>query len=592
MTLMDRKSFSMETICMKKSVRTPQRALRVFMFALLQLITLVWVTAQSAQAADAVAPKQAAVAAAHPLAVDAGLSVMKRGGNAFDAAVAVSAALAVVEPYSSGLGGGGFFLLHRARDGFEVMVDAREKAPLLATRDMYLDADGKPQPQQALEGAKAAAIPGLPAGLVWLAERYGKLKLRESLEPAVRLAQRGFDVDERYVSMAKMKLALLRKSPEAETTFLQEAQVPRSGFRLVQAELGQTLLTLGDEGHKGFYAGHMARRLVNAALENGGIWQLDDLEQYQVTERAPVRIGFDGMRITTAALPSSGGVTLAQALNIISLLPWREADAGQRMHLVVEAMRRAYHDRARHLGDVDFVTVPTGELMSRDYAEQRARSIKEERATPSAELSTALAQLQQGDHTTHFSVVDTEGNRVAGTLSINGPWGAGVVAGTSGVLLNNEMDDFSMSPGVPNLYGLVGSEANAIAPGKRPLSSMSPTFVEDERGVLILGTPGGSRIISMVLLAILDHALNAQPDPERSVMLPRYHHQYLPDRIEIEPEGFDFAVIDALKAKGHEVQTGERKWGNMQAIFIDRRTGEARAANDPRGMGAWRRPGQ
>jgi gamma-glutamyltranspeptidase/glutathione hydrolase len=542
------------------------------------------------RAADAVAPKQAAVAAAHPLAIQAGLDTMQRGGNAFDAAVAVSAALAVVEPYSSGLGGGGFYLLHRASDGLEVMVDAREKAPLLAKRDMYLDSDGKPQPLQALEGAKAAAIPGLPAGMVWLAERYGKLKLRESLEPAVRLAQKGFEVDERYAGMTKMKLALLRKTPEAETVFLQDAQAPQAGFRLLQPELAQTLITLSEEGHKGFYSGHLARRLVNAVLENGGIWQLEDLEQYHVAERAPVRFSFDGLRVTTAGLPSSGGATLAQSLNILSLLPWREADAAQRAHWVVEAMRRAYHDRARYLGDSDFVSVPLNELLSPEYAASRARGIKEDRATPSAELSTALAQLNQGDHTTHFSIVDTQGNRVAGTLSINGPWGSGFVAGTSGVLLNNEMDDFSMSPGVPNLYGLVGSEANAIAPGKRPLSSMSPTFVEDERGVLILGTPGGSRIISMVLLAILDHAVNAEPNPERSVMAARYHHQYLPDRIEIEPEGFDAQWIDALKSKGHEVHTVERKWGNMQAIFVDRRSGETRAANDPRGMGAWRRP--
>jgi gamma-glutamyltranspeptidase / glutathione hydrolase len=576
---------------MKLENRFAHRALRLFAPGLLRFAALLLFAALGAQAGEVTA-KNAAVAAAHPLATQAGLDVMQRGGNAFDAAVAVSAALAVVEPYSSGIGGGGFFLLHRASDGFEVMVDAREKAPLLASRDMYLDADGKPQPQQALEGAKAAAIPGLPAGLAWLAERYGKLKLRDCLDPAIRLAQKGFDVDERYAATAKLKVPLLRKSPEAETMFLQEAQVPRSGFRLMQPELAQTLITLGEEGHKGFYAGHVARRLVNAVLEGGGIWQLDDLAQYHVAERAPVRFSFDGMRITTASLPSSGGATLAQSLNILSRLPWREADATQRAHFVVEAMRRAYHDRARHLGDSDFVSVPMNELLSPDYAAQRARSIKEDRATPSADLSTALAQINQGDHTTHFSVVDTQGNRVAATLSINGPWGAGVVAGTSGVLLNNEMDDFSMSPGVPNSYGLVGSEANAIAPGKRPLSSMSPTFVEDERGVLILGTPGGSRIISMVLLAILDHALNAEPNPERSVSAARYHHQYLPDRIEIEPESFDAAWSQALTSKGHNVHTVERKWGNMQAIFVDRRTGEARAANDPRGMGAWRRPGQ
>jgi gamma-glutamyltranspeptidase/glutathione hydrolase len=574
-----------------------QQCLRTCHTRLLQQTTALLLSAllalsAGAGAADKLALKHAAVAAAHPMAIQAGMDIMQRGGNAFDAAVAVSAALAVVEPYSSGIGGGGFFLLHRASDGFEVMIDAREKAPLAAHRDMYLDADGKPQAQLALEGAKAAAIPGLPAGLAWLAQRYGRLPLREALQPAIRLAQKGFEIDERFLAMATMKLPLLRKTPEIESIFLDSGQMPKPRYRLSQPELAQTLSTLGDEGHKGFYGGHVALRLVKSVRDYGGIWQMDDLAQYHVAERPPVRFEFDGLRITTVNLPSSGGATLAQAFNILAQLPWREADAAQRSHFVVEALRRAYHDRARYLGDSDFVSVPLGELISAGYAAQRARTIKEDRATPSADLSTALAQLNQGDHTTHFSVVDTQGNRVAGTLSINGPWGAGIVAGTSGVLLNNEMDDFSMSPGVPNLYGLVGSEANAIGPGKRPLSSMSPTFVEDERGVLILGTPGGSRIISMVLLAILDHAVNADPNPERSVSAARYHHQYLPDRIEIEPEGFDAAWVETLKSKGHEVHTVERKWGNMQAIFVDRRSGEARAANDPRGMGAWRQPGR
>ncbi|TXF11060.1 gamma-glutamyltransferase [Pelomicrobium methylotrophicum] len=534
----------------------------------------------------AVAGKEA-VASAHPLATAAGRAVLAQGGNAFDAAVAVAATLAVVEPYSSGLGGGGFWLLHRARDGREVMVDARETAPLAARQDMYLDAAGKPVAGASLKGPRAAAIPGTPAALSWVAERYGRLPLSVSLAPAIRYAEEGFPVDERFARIAAEKAQLLRADPTAAGIFLRDGVPPRVGERLSQPALAMTLRAIARDGHDGFYSGPVAEMLVRSVREAGGLWTMEDLRRYRIVEREPVRIRYRGATITTAALPSAGGLTLAQALHVLERFPLERLSEADQAHLVVEALRRAYQDRARFLGDPDFVSGPWERLASRDYAAQRARSIDLQRATPSAELPGL--EMKEGGSTTHFSIVDKEGNRVAATLTLNTLFGSGFVAGASGVLLNNEMDDFALAPGVPNVYGLVGGRANAIAPGKRPLSSMSPTFVENAKGVLVIGTPGGSRIISMVLLAILQYLHADDPDPVRIVAAPRYHHQYLPDRIELEPGAFPAAWRAALEAKGHLLREAPRPWGNMQAVFVDRATGDAVAASDPRGTAgaAW-----
>lgn len=527
----------------------------------------------------------AAIASAHPLATQAGYRILAQGGNAFDAACAVAAALAVVEPYSSGLGGGGFFLLHRASDGRDVMVDARETAPSAASPDMYLDSRGKPVPGASLRGPRAAAIPGLPSALAWLAEKYGRLPLASSLAPAIRYAAQGFPVDQRLAQMLRDKRDWLRADPEARRIFLQEGETYRPGEILRQPELARTLQALAREGRDGFYRGPVARALVQAVSQSGGLWRHEDLEGYRVVEREPVRFTYRGARIITASLPSSGGLTLAQALHILERFPLAQLDSVSQAHLVIEALARAYQDRARYLGDPDFVSGPWERLMSRDYAAERAASIDLSRATPSAELGS-IEPPSEGGNTTHFSIVDSEGNRVAATLTINTFFGSGFVAGNTGVLLNNEMDDFAIAPGVPNVYGLTGTQANAIAAGKRPLSSMSPTFVEDAKGVLVVGTPGGSRIISMVLLAILDYVGSAQVDLQRIISAPRYHHQYFPDQVEVEPEGFSLQWIQGLEAKGHRVVVARHKWGNMQAVLVDRGTGEAVAASDPRGAGA------
>ena len=523
-----------------------------------------------------------AIASAHPLATHAGCEMLQQGGNAFDAAVAVTAALAVVEPYASGLGGGGFYLLHRAADEFEVFVDARETAPRRATREYFLDENGKPRHRASLDGPSAAGIPGSPAAIDWIATRYGTLPLDRLLAPAIRLAEEGFPVDSRYLWAIGYRETLLKSSPGA-AVFLDNGEIPQPGYMVRQPRLAKTLRILARAGRDGFYHGKIARQLVDAVAAGGGVWEMEDLAGYRLVEREPFRIRFRGAHISTAPLPSSGGLVMAQALQILEPLALECMDEVQRAHFVAEAMRRGYNDRARYMGDADFVAVPVEKLASRKYALSRGATISPHRATPSSELPDVAEPLEEGSDTTHFSIIDREGNRVAATLSVNAPFGAGVVAGDTGVLLNNHMNDFSLAVAAPNLYRLVGNHANAIEPGKRPLSSMSPTFVSDDRGVLVLGTPGGSRIISMVLLGILDYMLNPRVNLERIVGAPRYHHQYLPDRIQIESEGFSESWIEALQAKGHAVESAGRRWGNMQAVFWDAATARAQPESDPRG---------
>lgn len=525
---------------------------------------------------------QAAIAAAHPLAVAAGHEILKRGGNAFDAAVAVAAALAVVEPYASGLGGGGLWLLHRAADGHQVMVDARETAPARVKPELYIDSSGKPIRGATTQGGTAAAIPGAPAALVHVAGRYGALPLSTSLAPAVRHARNGFPVDERYARLAGSRERLLRQNPDASRVFLDGDRAPRAGWLLRQPELAETLERLARDGNGGFYGGQVARALVDAVNRAGGVWQLSDLASYRVIERAPLRFQYRSASITTAALPSAGGIAVAQSLQMLERFETNDARSPREAHLVIEALRRAFRDRATYLGDADFVAVPVERLTSRAYAREQAANIDPRTATRS-DMPEREPGAAGSANTTHLSVVDAAGNRVAATLTINLVFGSGIVARGTGVLLNNEIDDFTVQTGVSNAFGLRGGEANAIAPGKRPLSSMTPTFVEDAKGVLVVGTPGGSRIVSQVLLAVLDYVHAPAVDLPAIVRAPRYHHQWWPDRVEVEPEGFTAQWRAALEAKRHKLETARRRWGNMQAVFKSKRDGVAAAASDPRG---------
>jgi len=526
---------------------------------------------------------QAAIASAHPMATQAGMEILEAGGNAFDAAVAVTAVLAVVEPYSSGIGGGGFYLLHRASDGHEVMLDAREKAPLAATRDMYLDEDKQPVKGLSIDGALAAGIPGIPAALEELSEEYGRLPLRQSLAASIKAAREGFAVDEYYRRMAGFRKKALNASEDASNIFLSEGGLPGVGELIKQPDLANTLEQIAAKGKKGFYQGELAQKLVDGVQQAGGIWTLEDLRDYRLVKRKPVRGTYRDMTITAAAPPSSGGVALVQMLNILEDFNYEQMDELGRTQLVVEAMRRAYRDRAEFLGDPDFFKVPVSQLTDKKYASKQAASIQMNRATPSSELPPVVVDGAKGQDTTHFSIIDSDGNRVSATLSINYPFGACYVPAGTGVLLNNEMDDFSMKPGVPNVYGLVGAEANAIEPGKRMLSSMTPVFVENDRRLGILGTPGGSRIITMVLLGTLEFASGAPAS--QIVSRGRYHHQYLPDVIQFEPGAFDTLTQQALNQMGYTLKAVDHNYGNMQAIVINKQTGKVEAASDPRGVG-------
>ncbi|MCR4300887.1 MAG: gamma-glutamyltransferase [Sulfuricaulis sp.] len=545
-------------------------------------LLLVLVLLPSMAWAASMRPPAAAIASAHPQATAVGHEILRLGGNAFDAAVAVAAALAVVEPYNSGLGGGGFFLLHRARDGFQIMIDARERAPLAATRDMYLR-NGRVVPALSIDGALAAAIPGTPAGLVHLAGKYGKLPLAKTLAPAIRLARDGFRVTPLYSKMLlRQHLRLHDNFPVAARVFHQDGLIPAPGDVLRQPDLARTLRRLAENGHAGFYDGETARRLVQGVREAGGIWTLQDLAEYRVVEREPVRGHYRGVRLTSAALPSSGGVVLIQILNLLAGFDLEAMPRAPRDHTVIEAMRLAYRDRARHLGDPDFFRVDVPRLLDPGYA---ARLRKEMRAPALAPDLAPAKAVGGGANTTHFSIIDREGNRVAATLTLNTPFGSGLMPPGTGVVLNNEMDDFSAKPDSPNTYGLVGSEVNAIAPGKRPLSSMTPTFLENDGAVVVLGTPGGSRIISMVLLATLEFA-HGRGGPKDWVSLPRFHHQYLPDFVVHESDAFSEEVARALRQFGHRLESVRGRYGNMQVVAWYKKDNRMEAASDPRGEGA------
>ena len=523
-----------------------------------------------------------AVASAHPLATKAGIEILANGGNAFDAAIAVTSTLSVVEPYSSGIGGGGFYLLHQQKQNRQVMLDARERAPLKVTRDYYLDGNGEVDRDRSMNGATSAGIPGIPAALQHLQRHYGVLPLSKTLSSAIEFADNGFKVDEIYRRLAKFRLPVLRRFESSRQSLLQNGEIPELNSVLKQPDLAHTLRTLAIDGADGFYQGEVAKKLVASVRANGGDWSLQDLNQYQVVERDPVRFRFGSANFITASLPSSGGVVLASIFNMLSALGYQQASSTERIHILIEAMRRAYRDRAAYLGDPDYVAMPLQRLVSESYARQLVKSVSMQKASRSADLGS-VGEKTGGNDTTHFSIVDQQGNMVSATLSVNYPFGSGLVAAGTGVLLNDEMDDFSAKPGVPNAYGLLGSIANAIQPGKRMLSSMTPAFVNKGDKSLITGTPGGSRIITMQLLGMLEFLRGGNAND--IVSLSRFHHQFFPDQVSFEENAFDTATQFTLQGLGHELKKTSYRYGNMQTIIIDHKTGTLDAASDPRGIG-------
>ncbi|WP_296246358.1 gamma-glutamyltransferase [uncultured Stenotrophomonas sp.] len=558
------------------------------------LLLFALVLSPAAWAADtaparAAHPDGAAIASGHSLATQAGMEILGKGGNAFDAAVAVSSTLAVVEPISSGLGGGGFFLLHDAKTGKDLMLDARETSPESATPEQFLDKKGNLDRDRSVNGPWSAGIPGLPAALVKLAREHGKLPLGDSLAPAIRVATDGFPVYARMARGYASRREVMDRYPGTREVYLRNGKPIAEGDIFKQPELAHTLQLLAANGFDGFYRGETGRKLLAGVKQAGGRWTAEELAGYTVKTREPIVFNYHGWKITTASPPSSGGIALASMLQILE--PWdlSKLDQAHSTHLVVEAMRRAYRDRTFFLGDPDFVDIPQKVLTSRDYAQGLRATIHPEKATPSDLLSGNPTPLED-DETTHFSIIDSEGNRVGGTQTVNLLYGSGLIPAGTGVLLNNEMDDFALKPGTPNAFGVMGYAANAPAKGKRMLSSMTPTFMENDDKVVVIGTPGGSRIITMVLLGILGY--DAGLDAQQVAALPRYHHQWLPDEISAETGAFSPEVAKQLQAMGHKVELpgdsaeggrgSSHVWGNLQTVEWDRRSNVLSGGSDPR----------
>jgi gamma-glutamyltranspeptidase / glutathione hydrolase len=536
--------------------------------------------------------QQGMAVSAHPLASDAGLAVLQQGGNAVDAAAATALAISVVEPFSAGIGGGGFLLLRRAETGTVQALDFRERAPKRATRDMYLDKQGKVRPRASLDGHLAAGIPGTVAGLYTVHREYGKLPWAAVVAPAIALAEKGFPVSARLTKAVERRLEAIDKNPAAREVFTRRGILYQPGEILVQRDLALTLRRIA-ANPASFYTGDIARAIARDMANNRGIITLEDLKNYTPIWRNPICGRFRAYEICAMSPPSSGGVHLLQILNIlgdteIEKLGRQSTDT---VHLLAESMRIAYADRAEYLGDPDFVSVPVKALTGRSYAKFRRSQIQMSQATPSKQVKAADPQTLkrlawESPETTHLTVVDKERNVVSLTFTVNGGFGAGVVAAGTGILLNNEMDDFAAAPGVPNLFGLVGGEANAIAPGKTPLSSMTPVIVtENGKFRLAAGAPGGSTIITTVLQIVLN-VLVYDMNVGDAVAAPRIHHQWQPDRLLVERGGLPAAALEELRRRGHQIQEREG-WGNANAIVLTS-DGWLEGAADPRGEGTAR----
>lgn len=536
------------------------------LFSLLPFL-LTLTNPQAGWAGQPVRARHAMVVTREPHATDVGLSVLRAGGNAVDAAVAVGFALAVTHPAAGNLGGGGFMLI-RFADGRTTFLDFRERAPEKASRDMYLGAAGKPT-QDSLIGYRAAGVPGTVRGLELASRKYGRKKWAELLTPAIELAAQGFPVSYGLARSLQSSRKLLERFPDSKRIFLRNGRFYEPGEVLLQPELAATLKRIASQGAQEFYEGETARRLADAMEGNGGLWTLSDLKNYAVVERKPLTGRYRGYDLITAPPPSSGGVGILEMMGMLEGSGYGKSGAGSAatVHYLTEVMRRYYADRAEYLGDPDFVRVPVAGLLNPQYLAQLRKSIDWERATPSAQVRAGNPAAYESSQTTHYSIVDADGNAVAVTYTLNGGYGCGVTAPGLGFLLNNEMDDFAAKPGAPNSYGLVQGEANAIQPRKRPLSSMTPTIVlRDGRLYLVAGSPGGPRIITTVLevlLNVFDFGMNVQ----EAVDWPRFHHQWLPDKLSIE-RGFSPDTIRLLEARGHTVENA-RSIGEVAAILLN-----------------------
>jgi len=503
----------------------------------------------------AITAEHGLVVAQERLAAQVGADILRQGGNAVDAAVATGFALAVTYPRAGNIGGGGFMVIHSAGRNEDAAIDYRETAPAAITQDVFLGPDGKPDSDKSRNSALGIGVPGTVAGLAVALEKYGsgRFTLAQILKPAIELARDGFVIADDMADTLSDMYRRMGRWPNSAKAFSRSDGTPLlEGDRLVQSDLAATLSAIAEQGPRGFYEGPVAERLAKAVRDGGGIMTADDLKSYQAVVRSPVRGSYRSYDIVSMPLPSSGGTVLLQSLNILEGFPMPDIKQGSAtsLHLMVEAMKRAYADRARYLGDPAFVNAPVNVLITKEYAARQRAGIDLARATPAADV--LAVSPREGSNTTHYSVVDSGGNAVSNTYTLNFPYGVGLVAEGTGVLLNNELDDFTAAPGASNAFGLVGFEANLPGPGKRPLSSMSPTIVlKDGKPILVTGTPGGSRIISAVLQVVID-VLDYNMDVAAAVAAPRVHHQWMPDEVRVE-RGFSDEVLAELRAKGHKV---------------------------------------
>ncbi|MGA2073746.1 MAG: gamma-glutamyltransferase [Terriglobia bacterium] len=542
---------------------------------------VVLATVVSALSFTPVAGRHGMVASSEPLASELGVQILREGGNAVDAAVAVGFALAVTHPVAGNIGGGGFMLI-RLASGEAVVVDYREAAPTAASRNMYVDSHGELIPRASTVGALSAGVPGTVAGLALAEEKYGKLGLARVIAPAVHLARDGFVVSYSLSESLRQDGDRLSKFDASRRIFLRDGRYYEPGEIFQQPELAETLDTVAHLGAKGFYEGPVARAIAATMQKYHGLITEQDLARYHPVLRQPLVGHFRGYEILSVPPPSSGGVALIEMLNIIEPLDLGVPDSFESMHFMVEAMRHAYADRAAYLGDADFVSVPVARLTSQAYAAKLRDEILHSK--PDAPIVAGDPQAFESAQTTHYSVVDDDGNAVANTYTLNNGYGSGVTVEGAGFLLNDEMDDFAAKPGSPNLYGLVQGEANAIAPNKRPLSSMTPTVVlQGGRLRLVLGSPGGGTIINTVLEVLLDNLI-FKMDILQAVSFPRFHHQWMPDRLILERVGFSADTIQKLRDAGYQVDV--RGWmGDCEAIEIDPHSGWKFGAADPRAGG-------
>jgi len=508
------------------------------------------------------------VASESALATQVGVDVLRKGGNAVDAAVAVGFALAVTLPNAGNLGGGGFMVVHDAKTGKATAIDFREMAPAAASRNMYLDANGNVVPNKSLYTHHAVGVPGSVAGLLHALENYGSKARGEVIAPAIRLAEKGYPVSAQLASLLEAERKNLQPWEATRAVFFRGDRPLQSGEPLVQRDLAKSLKLIAQRGRAGFYEGPIAQAIEAEMKRHGGLLTQQDLRNYKVVEREPVRGDYRGYQIVSMPPPSSGGAHIVQILNMLERYPLKDYghNSAQTMHLMAEAMKLAYADRSEYLGDPDFVKVPLKGLTSKRYAEQLARGIDPDKARPAKEIKPGQPQPHESDQTTHYSVADSQGNVVAVTYTLNLNFGSGIVVPGTGILLNNEMDDFAAKPGVPNAFGLIGGDANAVQPTKRPLSSMSPTIVlKDGKPWVVTGSPGGARIITTTLQTIVN-MIDFGMNPAEAAAAPRFHHQWAPDELRVE-RGISRDTIRLLEAKGHKV-VEKPTMGRTQTIQI------------------------